>query len=414
MGSYWSLRVAGWSLCSGKSELDPRFTCLFRLNDRKSSHVSVEDVLGETFEQHEYCTTVREMQDRLELLGFGLNQTKADFEQSVQILIDQQGYVLRGRDYEIKPHLLSFDAWVCAMRTIIKCKPNYPYDRFLAHHNEPIFGFILRVPELISGFPTSDERYALRAILESVDRDAEVSYDFTDLVDGGYTSADEDHCQQAIAMTTKEYTNVSNIILLTEGSFDAEVLRSSLPILFPHLDGFFDVMDFTTTSAAGGSSFLVHNIKAFAASGVRNRIIGIFDNDLQGAQAAVQLSTIKLPERICTMRLPDIELARDYPTVGPQGERRMDINGLASSIELFLGRDVLTDHGSLTPIQWTSYDSKLMRYHGEVINKRTIQKRFRAKVARTIKEKQLGDGEWTELQILWNSILALARRPFEV
>jgi hypothetical protein len=413
MGSYWSLSVADWSLCSGKSELDPRFTSLFRLSDRKTSQVSVEDLPGETFEQHEYCTTVREMRDRLELLGFGLNEAKADFEESAQTLIDQQDYVFRGRDFEIKPHLLSFDAWVCAMRTIVKCKPSYPYDRFLADHNEPIFGFILRVPEVINGFPTSDERYALRAILESVDSDAEVSYDFTDLVHGGYTSGDEDHCRQAIAMTTKEYTNVSNIILLTEGGFDAEVLRSSLPILFSHLDGFFDVMDFTTTSAAGGSSFLVHNIKAFAGSGVRNRIIGIFDNDLQGAQATAQLSSIKLPERIRTMRLPDIELARDYPTIGPQGERRMDINGLASSIELFLGRDVLTEHGSLSPVQWISYDPKLKQYYGEVINKSSIQKRFKTKVTRAIKEKRLCDAEWAELKVLWNSIFALAQRKLD-
>jgi len=215
-------------------------------------------------------------------------------------------------------------------------------------------------------------------------------------------------------MTTREYTSISNIVLLTEGNFDAEILRLSLPLLFPHLAGFFDIMDFMTTSAAGGSSFLVHNVKAFSGSGVRNRIIAIFDNDTQGIQAAAQLSKISLPERIRAMRIPDIDLAREYPTLGPQGERIMDINGLASSIELFLGRDVLTVHGSLTPIQWTSYDTKAGRYHGEITNKLAIQKRFKAKVAKARREEHLHDGEWTELQILWNSIFNLARRRIEI
>src|SRR5439155_5271217 len=136
--------------------------------------------------------------------GFGLEKAKADFNQSLRTLIDQQDYVFRGNDFEIKPQLLSFDAWIRATRIIIECKPVYPYDEFLATHDDPIFGFILRNAELISGFPTSDERYALRAILESADNDAKVSYDFTELVDGEYVSPEEDHCQEAIAMTTRE------------------------------------------------------------------------------------------------------------------------------------------------------------------------------------------------------------------
>src|SRR5437899_867032 len=147
MGSYWSLKVADWSLCSGKSELDPRFTSVFRLRDRKASQLSVDDLPGETLEQHEYCTSVQQMRDRLELLGFGLEKAKADFNQSLRTLIDQQDYVFRGNDFEIEPQLLSFDAWIRAMRIIIECKPVYPYDEFLATHDDPIFGFILRNAE---------------------------------------------------------------------------------------------------------------------------------------------------------------------------------------------------------------------------------------------------------------------------
>jgi hypothetical protein len=66
MGSYWSLTVADWLLCGGKSELDPRLTSLSRAADRKTSLISVDDIPDEKLEQHEYCTSAREMRDRLE------------------------------------------------------------------------------------------------------------------------------------------------------------------------------------------------------------------------------------------------------------------------------------------------------------------------------------------------------------
>jgi hypothetical protein len=43
------------------------------------------------------------------------------------------------------------------------------------------------------------------------------------------------------------------------------------------------------------------------------------------------------------MQYPEIDIARDYPTLGTNGLSHMDVNGLAGSIELYLGADVLRD-----------------------------------------------------------------------
>jgi hypothetical protein len=206
-------------------------------------------------------------------------------------------------------------------------------------------------------------------------------------------------------MAAQEYTSASNIVLLTEGTFDAEVLRASLSVLYPHLTGFIDVMDFTTTAVAGGASFLVHTVKAFAGSGVRNRIVAIFDNDTEGTQAVQQLMPATLPKNIHVVQLPNIELADSYPTIGPQGERKMNINGLASSIELFLGRDVLRRGDSLAPIRWRGFNPRVGQYQGEITDKTAIQRTFLDKLARQESQTTFVKKDWLELSILWETIL---------
>ena len=60
----------------------------------------------------------------------------------------------------------------------------------------------------------------------------------------------------------------------------------------------------------------------------------------------------------------------------------MNVNGMAGSIELYLGQDVLIDRkGELSPVQWTGYDRKIRAYQGETIDKKKIQKAFFRKLA---------------------------------
>jgi hypothetical protein len=56
----------------------------------------------------------------------------------------------------------------------------------------------------------------------------------------------------------------------------------------------------------------------------------------------------------------------------------MDVNGVAGSIELYLGRDALTSNqNQLPPVQWTGFDSGIRQYQGEVLEKDRIYERFR-------------------------------------
>ena len=50
-----------------------------------------------------------------------------------------------------------------------------------------------------------------------------------------------------------------------------------------------------------------------------------------------------LPSNFRVLQLPHLAWAEAYPTLGPTGLIDANINGLASSIELYLGKSALTD-----------------------------------------------------------------------
>ena len=108
------------------------------------------------------------------------------------------------------------------------------------------------------------------------------------------------------------------------------------------------------------------------------------------------------------IRLPDIELAREYPTVGPQGRHRTDINGLACGIELYLGEAALSADGGLRPVQWTGKVGDA--WQGDVGNKKAVRDRF-------LEEMRRGNvaavREFPEMALVWRSILEAARKNAE-
>lgn len=89
------------------------------------------------------------------------------------------------------------------------------------------------------------------------------------------------------------------------------------------------------------------------------------------------LSGIEIPNNIKVLKYPDLEIAKKYPTKGPTGDVVMDINGMACSIELYLGKDILTeDEDNLIPIQWIGYFESAGKYQGRILDKANCLKKF--------------------------------------
>ena len=82
---------------------------------------------------------------------------------------------------------------------------------------------------------------------------------------------------------------------------------------------------------------------------------------------------------------PPIDLGADYPTLGPPPAHTQvanaDVNGLAGSIELYLGRSTLTGPGgSLRPVHWSSYNPGMRQYQGETMEKDPAHDAYRTKI----------------------------------
>ncbi len=109
MGTYCELYVADYPVFSWKSEASPIVMTLFRERDKRAfdrkcndrnqigwSHAKWDDT--ETERVVEYTASVREVRDRLAVMGFTLSFVQADFEREKSNYLDQLREVNEGGD----------------------------------------------------------------------------------------------------------------------------------------------------------------------------------------------------------------------------------------------------------------------------------------------------------------------------
>lgn len=267
-----------------------------------------------------------------------------------------------------------------------------------------------------------DERFALRAVLLSFP-DSEVCLDITDSEqeklredeEQGYTPVSE-----SVAVMGGVASMHAPIVVLTEGRTDAEFLSAALKILYPYLTDLIRFLDYDQ-KAEGGAGALVRMVRAFGAAGIVNRIVAVFDNDTAAEDALRPLDFSKLPSQLQVLQYPTIEIASEYPTLGPPSHTSpdgsvstADVNGLAGSIEMYLGRDVLAaSDGELRPVQWKSYIASMRRYQGEVIDKAGIHDVFRAKCKLALSQPEtISSQDWKGLRLIIDAIRNAAELTF--
>ncbi len=105
------------------------------------------------------------------------------------------------------------------------------------------------------------------------------------------------------------------------------------------------------------------------------------------------------------MHYPKISFASNYPTLGPRWMANEDINGRACSIELYLGRDVLTKGEGFISVQWKGFDERVKRYQGEIQEKDMLKTKFFDKLSAAKKTSGADpSGDWENMKILLNAI----------
>ncbi len=378
---------------------------------------STSDEGGSRLKRVYLSATAKILSDRLDALGIGPASAEFAFKELTEGRLaqkrnrydafssgpDYEGYRMEarnlGREIE-KLEQMTFDSWV---------------DQFAEMLNSPEECVLYDAPWMIDSFAWlmsiwegADARFLLRAALLKCKPDEEVVLDLTRLINRGWLDDNFDPQALATDWFASVLTHGSPAVVVTEGGTDVEFLQAAVRIRYPHLSSYIRFFDFSS-GAEGSAAAGIRTIKSFAAAGISNRVILLLDNDTAARDALRAFRNTVLPRHYCVLRYPEIDLARRYPTLGPNGLSEMDVNGLAGSIELYLGVDVLTgSEGSLSPVQWRSYIESMKAYQGEVMNKSTIQKRFREKV-------KLAESDFdTVVQQDWSGLEAVIGRLIEV
>ena len=419
MSSYGQVMVEGVELFSFRDSVDPTFMLLFRTDDLLVSRAE-EGKPGPQVNSSEGLDVIYQfvvpafvLRDRLAVLGIGSGSTAQGFGELVSdrretlenwIMSQMFGEDHNQRLEEESRFLatLNLGSWQAQLRNQISANEG---------HNENI-DKIGGLRWLMDFWDHADPRFVLRAIVDAFP-DSEVVLDVTDLEEGGWFDIGVDPREAALEHFSSVIVNGSSPIVLAEGRTDIRILEQAMQVLAPHLQGFVRFADFTSTKAEGGASALVRTVKTLAAAGVANRIVALFDNDTAGEDALSVLRSSYLPANITVVRYPDLNLARDYPTLGPSGRTLMDINGLAGSIEIYLGEDVLRgSSGELTPVQWTGYVSRIGRYQGKLRNKFEVQDRFEKKAKVALLDHSLrSQQDWSGLQTIIDHIKEILDSP---
>ncbi|MFK0043507.1 hypothetical protein ACIQU4_05250 [Streptomyces sp. NPDC090741] len=257
--------------------------------------------------------------------------------------------------------------------------------------------------------------FALQAALMAFP-DAEVTFildaDDPDLV--GENSELNNMCVDALDQVHQASAAHAPVIVLTEGSSDVAILEPALALLYPHLTDLVRFMNYAN-NAQGGAGSLATTVRAFAAAHVANPVIALFDNDTAAADALRPLyRDSALPSSIKVLRYPPIALATRYPTLGPPSEQApdgrisaADVNGLAGSIELYLGEDVLVgSDGALRPVQWSSYSKGSKQYQGEITDKRDLQVAYQTKLAKARENPDImNEQDWSGIRAILDMII---------
>ncbi|MCE9611848.1 MAG: hypothetical protein K8R23_16750 [Chthoniobacter sp.] len=419
-------------MLSTKSYVDPTVMTLFTEKDKVAKPVWLSESgeimstrpnstdTADELTQVGYSAPKKAVIDRLNVMGFTIEAARSLFEDGIQDKLSEL------KEYEGNSEIetlyakeialysdLSFESWLAAFQEI-KSKGLQTWD--LSPHREgavkcvlsDLATFVLSSndDEPLFRFPTSDVRYFLRAALEASNIDAVLFLDLTEVVGSGYYSIEDRVSEMARAELSSDYPTNSRIVVLTEGSSDSRVLKATMELFFPHLAEYYSFMDFHAPNAPGGAGQLVNTIKSFAGAGISNRVIAVFDNDTAARAALRALARIALPSFMRVLQFPALPSAASYPTIGPSGLVQMDVNGLAGSLELYFGEDVLKrEDGSLTPVHWRGYDAAVCAYQGELTEKAQLQERFDLKLAAAASTPTLiKSQDWTPMRSVLDAI----------
>ena len=355
----------------------PEIIAAFIESDRRKvvDMQAVEDGLEPS---EEYVVSVSNLQSRLNVMGY----TTSRWRLSLQGFVETQNELLakQFKSNEIDSDVFasrrallaetSMERWTEAFNDLVAEDWHGPVGDL------SLKPFFYNEESCVLQSPFQDEFERLRSTLDLHDAEADVRFTFEWAVSSLNVNPATAFTKAAKRSLTVPARALAQILILTEGPSDSELLKTSFGVLYPEVAHMYSFLD-SSLKPFGGVSQLERLALGMAASGVSNRVVVLLDNDAAGVAAWTRLENQRLPSNVRVLRLPDLDYARNYPCLGPTGPGLADVNGRACSIELYCGGKALRgDDISPSPVFWTGYDKALKRYQGEPEEKEAIRERY--------------------------------------
>lgn len=201
--------------------------------------------------------------------------------------------------------------------------------------------------------------------LNAANAEVEVTWEFGPIVHAGWVQ------REAFQPGPRQK---QKILIVTEGTSDARIIRRSLDILRPDVADFFNFVDVDERHHFWGTGNLVKFAEGLLRIDVLNQVLFVFDNDAEGVDAFRKLEKLKLPANMRAMILPDLVECRGFVTHGPEGVSVSDINGRAAAIECYL--DLRLDQYPAPQVTWSNFKRDIDAWHGVLDFKESYSKHF--------------------------------------
>ncbi len=415
MGSDYKLFLDDTLIIINKSPLPRYLSAMFQESDRTSA------LSGKNGQDHVYRAERRSVLERLDLMGltedivseqfFRWNNEMFrhhDYQARHGGSVDRTLHSLIGRTNEdevISKAMLKLDweDWLQRVpRNLGRSRDAEGYDDIVDRHMRGSEAKWL-------WFAGRDSPITLRAIIQGSTHIRTVTLDVSNLVNDD-VNPDYQFCAEHNRIVSMRGQSIGPTIILAGGESDIEILKTSQRRFHPDLEGFIKIFNHSEFTPGDGAENVLKLLTTFAAAHVPALVVAIFNNDTAGLAAYQQAKLLDLPPNFTCIHLPNIKLAKSYPTVGRHGIQNEDINGKAGSIELYLGRQALTSDGALRAVQWADDDNKTNTRQGEIKEIEAVREAFllRMRLKSKVREK-----DYPELMKVWKIILKAVKRTSE-
>lgn len=334
--------------------------------------------------QYGYSRKLSTIKKRLDLLGYDINSIERIFNEEIHFFIDHGHELpLSFTDFynvlleldisevdtvSIENEYGDFDPGEFASRCVME--ESHIKSAFIKYlfngKSECYHAFKWEISDFIENI---DPYLVLRILAEKSDNeDLDVNWFCTDFLDNEL---------QENPANNREITSFlppeKQILIVTEGSSDTDILRKTIGDLYPEISDFFNFIDMSSNYPFTGVGELKKFCQGLCKINIQNNVIVIFDNDTAGKEKFNIIHAVHKPASLVIIKLPDYSEFSHILTSGPQGDTFEDINGRAVAIECFLD---FTSVNHESYIRWTAYNRNVNQYQGELWNKDDYIKEF--------------------------------------